>query len=408
MNIKLFSLCLLAMHLQADYCDEEICEVEPVVDDLTVYISGSALYWTADETGLPFAIEIGNHLLTPSDPASPLGVMSVVTPENTKYFNLKWDPSWRAGIGVNSCTGWDLFLQWTHFQQTKSANANVPTFSVFPAIGQTALVNPWVPFSEIPLPFADDADVTTPVYFQNVHASWDLTYNLIDLTLSRSFFLNPCIYFNPFLGVRGGWTEIHFKTRSFSPAATFLLQTASPRIEIVDSTATFHDSFENNFWGAGIFGGIQPVFNLGAGFSLWGDCGVSLLMGQFKQQAKSNEAITIPAVIEGGLFAITFDASFINNANGRFSGMQAIFDLGAGISWKRNFGCNNAFFAIDLSAEGQVWLNHVLRHKNYALGSPHNFSPSADGPAIAFFQKADDTFYTLALGGLVGAIRIGW
>lgn len=329
------------------------------------------LYWYGKETKLPVGSKVEITL--------PFIFLTPCVRENITM-DAKWKPGFRVGLGLNSsCDGWDLFANWTYYHNKNSRKLSVPEFfNASVQEGDQVLFSPFI-FNKT---FPD-----TPIYSECISSDWRLNYNFIDLELGRKYWLSPCFSLRPFLGLRGGWTKVNYKTSIQSP----LNGPAEDIVFFVDEL-----KYKNRFWGIGFLGGLQPSFYFSKCFSLFGSVDFALLWGEYKENHDAfSELINRDAIPpRTDLFFLCKDSKEI------FYSMQGIFDLAIGLRYEDTFCCDRYRIAFDLGWEHHLLYNHVNRFfQETILNVPPELPPNFGLEAI------DEMQTDLVLGGFVARLR---
>jgi len=336
-------------------CCETCCvpEPEPCIDcvcytpqfyelqcDWGAFVSLDFLYWYARESNLAYALKVLDVTISTPGVAPEERIFA---PKNYEHLDTKWDPGVRLGLGWNSeCDGWDYYLTWTYFHNTKSDSVSVPNFGIdddffIPAPGEFALINPWLNGS-----LSRDTNVQT---FTKIKAKWTLSFNSIDLELGRKYWLSPCFTLRPYAGLRGAWTSTNFRTKS---TRTFDTISAG----FVDQD--FKDRFKNRYWGVGFFGGLQPNWYFCQNFIFFANLDAALIWGKAKMTKDESFIETEDT---------TLVINYKNDSRDSFYKMQAILDLAIGLRWEECWCCDRYRTALDLGWEHHIWFNHNTRTK---------------------------------------------
>jgi hypothetical protein len=145
-------------------------------------ISGSFIYWKPEQDDF-------NVGITGPRPGAE---------QKVHEFQSKYEPGFKAGIGTNfSYDNWVLYLEYTdlHVHQSNARGSN----SRYPMI-----VSPWVGITEydqnLYLPFASTSN---EILHSGVSNHWRFNFQMLDLFLSRSYYVGKKLVFNPFLAARG-------------------------------------------------------------------------------------------------------------------------------------------------------------------------------------------------------------
>lgn len=145
-------------------------------------ISGSFIYWKVDQDDFDVGIR----------GARPYSEQKV------ESFHSTYEPGFKAELGVNSSyDNWTLCLEytWLKAQQTNARGSN----DKYPMI-----VSPWVSLTE------NDQKLYTPfsatsseILHSGARNHWRFHFDMLDLALSRSYYVGKKLIFNPFLAARG-------------------------------------------------------------------------------------------------------------------------------------------------------------------------------------------------------------
>src|SRR3990167_4162671 len=91
-------------------------------------LRGEALFWTAQEDGLTYAIKSAETQVRSSELLAPnITVNNRVNDLNNKVLDpdFKWNWGYRLGIGyIFPHDQWDIDLDWTHFYTKTSSNVS--------------------------------------------------------------------------------------------------------------------------------------------------------------------------------------------------------------------------------------------------------------------------------------------
>jgi len=340
------------------------------------FITADFLYWFGKETGLSYALQGENVSLSLGDDP-----FNMPQPREVKWMKESWDPGVRVGIGGNDfCDGWDLYLYWTYFHTKKKQSTSIVGSDEF-------LLNPWLTFSSL-----TDLLIATGSQDDNfvlnetvVSARWKLDFNTIDLELGRNYWLSESFSMRPYMGVRGGWTKTRFSTQEIIAGTS----------EENPFSFAENANLKNKFWGAGLSGGFQPNWHLGCGFSIFGNADIALLWGCFDLDRNGSY---FSESEDSDDFAIDVDGG---KSQSKFSAMQAILDLAAGLRYECTFCCDSYRFALDLGWEHHIWFDH--NHRNQYDTS---LLPLLEGDDIFFtLDEYREIYGNLVLAGLVVRAR---
>lgn len=229
------------------------------------WASADLLYLRASEEG--FGADFGTTTID----VTVVGDGDVTTVnEINEEIDFHWNLGFRLGAGYgceSSC--WNPAVYWTHFNETGKGN--------------------------------DD----------NNHAKWKLKFNEIDAVIAYQIDYSNFFSFKPFFGAR--YAQINQTITSHLEALVTNVSTGAANIAL--STLNDHQ----NFWGAGPVFGFEGAFDLGRGFSVYGNLAGNILYGQFKVHFNDSD-----------LFTVHVNNSITTSKN---SGILTGYDLGLGMRY---------------------------------------------------------------------------
>lgn len=233
-----------------------------------------------------------------------------------------WDWGYRVGLGyTSSCDYWDAFAYWTSFSTSDDEKVDVIDLPGF---------NLW-----------GHADTQNAARLFAAAADWHLSYDLIDVSFGRAFWIGHCLVFRPFFGARGAWID---QSLSFQ----FDFQPQNP---ISFSGFSTHNC---DFSGGGLKTGFNLIWTTGGGFGVYSELSLSLLYGQFQSNFSQTETTNFSSML------------IADSSDPFYMGIPAL-DGKAGLKWDRCF-CQNRFrFGLHLGWEFQLW--NDLNHFNHFLDS---------------------------------------
>lgn len=271
-----------------------------------IIISAGLLYWRAYEEGLDdcFAIEDYNEI------SSDGNIISRFRGRGEDP-DFNWDAGFRVGLGYAFACAWDIGAYWTHF----NSNSNH--------------------------------------HRRNSHENrWKLDLDVVDILVGRSFDFDTCFTLRPFGGLRGARIDQKYRTTFVNRTDSYgisdsYLESGSLNFDTDFSsygysTSNFitpHAHTKQHFWGIGPLIGVEADWNIGCGFSLYGNAAVGILYGDF--HIRSNE-------FDGFLGAANYC-----NVRRNLCACQGFVDAGLGVRWETCF-CENI-----------VWLQLGLEHHSY-------------------------------------------
>lgn len=157
----------------------------------------------------------------------------------TRELDWQWDSGFKVGAGYIFNSGWDVYLNYTWFHTNVKGSAT-------PSGGQ-ALYPTYSNPQLLAISFASSA--------------FDLKYNTLDLELGNALCCTRCFLIHPSFGLRGAWTKDKDDILYVSGGAP----------------ETLHLS--ESFRGVGPRVGLNAVWNVWRGFSLFGEGDYALVWG---------------------------------------------------------------------------------------------------------------------------------
>ncbi len=319
------------------YPDDPICAycvgpdmVNPPVGprscDGSWLVTLAGLYWNSHQDGMEFAID--NSVFIPASPTSLVQIQQVNNLIDAKYLspNYKWDFGFKAGAAFNSThDGWDIGAVWTWYRGSASNHVEAE------ADDNHTLIPLW------------SADVfgNALLWARDIEAHWSLKLNLADVELGRAFWVSRYLTLRPYIGLRfasldQSYTLLH-KGGFWSPS-------------LMGATVNNEVNLRNEFCGVGARGGLNTVWNIGKGLSLFGNTAVSLVYGHFK--VKHNEWNRSALSPHG--------KTRILETEDHFRCSRAMTDLALGLQWSTPFGQQCQYgFTLALA-----WEHHMFFDQN--------------------------------------------
>lgn len=127
------------------------------------------------------------------------------TAQKVYDFESSYQPGFKAGIGVTSSYDqWSVFAEYTrlrtHDTTSKYTSAHYPM-----------IMSPWVAMTVQDQSLYDPttSSTTGEILTSSVSNSWHINFQMIDFSLSRSYYVGKKLVFNPFLTARGARINQH-------------------------------------------------------------------------------------------------------------------------------------------------------------------------------------------------------
>jgi hypothetical protein len=310
--------------------------------DYSFFIEGDFLYWQAKQDGLEYVVKT-------STPGLPDFFGSSGTLKgHLKDINFDWGPGSRIALGYHtSYDYWDLAATWTHFHEGSTSREKA---------GSGGLSAVWL--------LLGSSDTTPPAFnVTSANARWHLCYDVLDIGMSRNYFVSRALTLTPKAGIRNAWIDQLTKY-------SYNLVTTTMGPEKV--------RLKNNFYGVGAVLGLDLNYYLGRNFSLWGKLAGSLLTGFFHVEEK--------AVVEG---LSPGGAPVSYNLNDHVAKLTGNLETGIGLQWERDISPRKSHVAIFAGFEFISWLSQ---------NQLKNFTHAGSNNNIFFDAKGDLTLMGFTLG----------
>lgn len=289
---------------------------------INVYLTGDWLYFKPQEKGLTYALKA-----TASSVTIPTGDQWEIQDGHYKSTEFSWQSGFRVGAGWNTKhDGWDFLLAWTRFYTSeKDSVSTVGTNYVFPSMSDASIA-------------------IDPV--QRASAHFRLHLNQIELILGREFYVSRSLSLKPRVGVVTAWIDQKFDIYYDN------LIGIGPQ-----PPGTFNDiENKNDFWGTGLKAGLNTQWELGWGFSIFGDGALSILYGKFNMKHGSEVNATVSGV------AVSADTDL----HDKFHIARYIADLSLGLRWDYMFTDDRVHLGLSAG-----WEDHIYFGQNQFLITPN-------------------------------------
>lgn len=290
----------------------------PQLERRRLLVTGDFLWWIARENLLEYAFNANILNYTVSVEGNTSEGSSLIGQTTVKAPDFQWDPGFRVGIGYRIPHDyWEAKARWTRFhtnasgsssKTSNSSNENIAVYNDGYTWGESTATNP-------------------------VSAKWSLDYDLLEIGLSRSFFLGKNLSLDMQFGVAGGWIDQDYDNQV--PALAGENRT----------NQNFAFQFSNNFSGGGLFLSMAPQWTIWKSLSILGNMNAYLLRGQFD-----------------------IDQNWFNNSTGG-SDMSIHKDYARnraglagklGVQWETFSSCHKYHFILAAAYEGTIWFKQNL------------------------------------------------
>lgn len=244
-----------------------------------IYLTGEWLYWRTRQEGMEFA--------------------------TSRQLHFDYQSGFRLGAGghLPSFDGWCIYVNYTRFTPDASRGAHGSFYPLFMYVG---------------------AGVRGSAVTE-AHAHWSIEFQTADIEFCRPYYLSKTLVFSPFFGLRGAWIKQH---AHFHYKGGFIRH-----------GNTFKTRFKNDFKGAGPLLGTELNWQLGQGFSLFGDIAAALIVGQFdnaqhQYQLHQREVVHLDT---------------------DFNLVSPTLQMVAGVAWDWNYNRDRGHLGFSAGFESQYW-----------------------------------------------------
>ncbi len=303
--------------------------------DLNLQAEG--LYWVAKEQGLVYA---QNGLPGPGPQTSNVPPESFNFKGNIERIDPNFDWGFRVGLGYNfSLDEWEGGAFWTYYK-TDESNRHVGM-----------LLNLW-----------GHPDVPSSDASSEIHASWNLQYNTLDLELGRSFGAGRCFCLKPFFGITAAWID-----QTLTLDNQVLLLNPEPGDSLyTDLKAT------SDFTGTGLRFGLDGRFDLCWGFGVYGLARYSLLYGRF--DVDFLEKVSGESELNGSV-----DDLVIADSSDCFHMGLSALQLSMGLNWTQGFCCDRYLIGLHVGWEQLLWFQlNQMNHFQHNLSEGHLYQENGN------------------------------
>lgn len=302
----------------------------PEVDGAGFYLLVDVLYWRARVGGSEYALSDSSAAVLPRN-----GTMQQV--------NLGWDWGFRVGAGYNFAhDGWDANLVYTYYRTSDSDSvASGLGGALVPLRGSSVINDQLTNFS-----------VGSFIACSKATSNSRLSYNNLDFTLGRNYYVSKMVSFRPNIGVQAAWIDLKQDTNYSGGISSFGVDNLGVHTVFVND--------KQKFWGIGPRLGFEGKWTMGRGFSLFGNGSASILYGSWKVTHKnwfSADTTTNKIELNGDMHQFTTTGRLI-----------------IGLAYDAYIDQDKQHFGISLGYDTQYWwaFNQMLRvdrEVNAARGS---------------------------------------
>ncbi len=259
---------------------------EDLGTETNVIFAGDFLWWYAEESGLPYAVEVETN--------SSFNTF----PKEIEHMKWRFRPGFRLLFGFN--TGhdrWNLNMSWAYYTATAQ---DASTHAIITGdIGTTLLNNPW------------SGEFSNNTLSNFAYGHWKVNSNIVDLEMNRGFWIGKYTLLEPHFGLRGIRVDTDFTVHNY---------------EQNNQVGEFYDNrtkYSQEQKGIGVLAGLNMGWYINQYFSFYSNTGVSLLFteNEIEKRATLTDVLT------------DSEESYV--AQSKIYATQPIFDLGVGcmVEW---------------------------------------------------------------------------
>lgn len=118
--------------------------------------------------------------------------------------------------------------------------------------------------------------INQALFANQVKARWNIHFYILDLDLTKAFFLSPKIALHPYCGLKGASITQHVRSKAHS---------------FFPTVSNFTSKDRNDFWGIGPALGCGAKYFLTNGLNLFGSLGGAVLWGDFTIRHKDTAQV---------------------------------------------------------------------------------------------------------------------
>lgn len=228
---------------------------------------------------------------------------TVDTAYNITDYHVETDYKWgfRVAAGYNmSHDKWDVLVTYSRFNVSNSSTTNDPAVgSLFSYFSSTAM--------------------------QSVHDRWEVDFNMFDIEQGRQFFVSKYLRLRPKFGLRN----------------LFLDNNQKVSMTGLSGSTAYQINNRDHFWGMGVLAGLDTVWMLAKGFSIYGNVGLAGLFGY------NNPKQTVQ----------TSNTASHYDKSGHLEQTKGNLDLALGLRWDKNFYDDRYHIGFNFGFEQHMFFN---------------------------------------------------
>lgn len=374
-----------------------------------ISVMAQPLYWRVLQDGLDYAVTASYDLTAETSGSSAFYRVNVKDGKSHSI-DPKWSWAFRIGVGYNMpYDGWDLNLGFTRFHSCASDSVLTrsnpdPNNLLVATPGNTIMGS-----GEFVSGFWIAKLFSEPGLMNQAKASWKLEIDLLNLLLGREFYVSKALCLKPSIGLLSGWVDqkydLFFLTYDFPNNPDEIQRRINVRMK-------------NDFKGFGPKIGLNTVWQLGKGFSIFGNGGFALLDGHFdiryrlrdeKLVRTSSSATGLAIVVGPNSFPVSesanpYDDSF--SVRKKVHTLVAMANLGLGVHWNHSFLDEKLCLAIWVGYEQNVFFG-----QNRFMNPQYDFTLIQLSSAVSNSGEGPNYFTdrgNLTTGGVSGGVKFAF
>ncbi len=291
-----------------DCCQQEVCQ--PVVKECCYpcsrseygfYIMGEWLYWKFSEGGSEYAVNY-NEVLP--------GELQQAHSDKTTF---DWKSGFRVGAGyLFEDNDWDLYAAYTEVRPHTNETTNA---TVFPLLYYQ---------DTLPVRAATSANV-----------NWNIDFKTLDVLLGQRYCVTDTLSLHPNVGLKAAWID---------QRASVVYENTNPAFGGIPVGGSITLNQTNDFRGVGLEAGLDSLWYMGQGLSLYGRVSGALLVSEFSLHQTQDQVTDVGTIQQIDL-------------RGKFHVIAPTAKLSLGVDWKRGFRCDQLFLHLNIGFETQYWWN---------------------------------------------------
>lgn len=289
----------------------------PVADGASFFFDLDFIYWQAKEDGLAIGAT-GDPL---PNPITHSHAYTVTNAGKWEFIDAKYEPGFKVGAGLDLAhDGWSVAANYTWLKEHASGH-----ISQTPGTG--ALVG------------LVSEDISS------ISGHWSFYFNVVDLPLSRKFYISKRLTLSPHIGLKGSWMHQTFNVLEYGVGLT-----ANNSGDNDVSLAQ-----RQKFWGVGLRAGLDTTWHFTRDWSIYGNFAMSTLSCQFQDKGTVYGQDAAYGFFREGL---------IGKTHANQHAIRPVLELALGLRYETMFGSDDYYqFVVQAGWEQQIWWdqNQFLR-----------------------------------------------